>query len=159
MSFILQMIHNTKIKRVANIIAYILDLLGGKEYSKTKIVKLLYLLDIGYARYKGRSFTNIYFTSYYYGPYSSDIEEAIDYLVENKHLTVNRFQSDYCRNRMYYTFELHNPPNFWLTNEEKLEIQKYLKDYLYLSLNELLRITYESEQYKATKFGELIQIT
>ena len=153
------MIHETKIKRVASIIAYIFLLLGGKEYSKTKIVKLLYLLDIGYARYKKRSFTNINFTSYYYGPYSSEIEEAIDYLIENKHLTVNCFQSDYHANKKYYTFELNNIPDFWLTNEEKLEIQKYLEEYLYLSLNELLNISYESEQYRAANFGDLIQIT
>ena len=61
------MIHETKIKRVSSIIAYILLLLGGKEYSKTKIVKLLYLLDIGYARYKKRSFTNGKAGRYYTG--------------------------------------------------------------------------------------------
>ena len=152
------MIHETKIKRVASIITYILQLLGGKEYSKTKIVKLLYLLDIGYARYKERSFTNINFTSYYYGPYSSEIEEAIDYLIENKHLTVNCFRYDYHENKKYYTFELTSIPYFGLTNEEKLEIQKNLEEYLYLSLNELLNITYGSEQYRATNFGDLIQI-
>ena len=153
------MVHTIKIKRVANIIAYILALLGGKEYSKTKIVKLLYLLDIGYARYKGKSFTHINFTSYYYGPYSSEIEEAIDYLIKNKQLTVNRFRSGYHSNKNYYTFELNNTQHFWLTNEEIFEIQKYLTDYLYLSLNELLRITYESEQYRAANFGDMIQIT
>ena len=153
------MVHAIKIKRVANIIAYILALLGGKEYSKTKIVKLLYLLDIGYARYKGKSFTRINFTSYYYGPYSSEIEEAIDYLIKNKQLTVTRFRSGYHSNKNYYTFELNNTQHFWLTNEEIFEIQKYLKEYLYLSLNELLRITYESEQYRAANFGDMIQIT
>ncbi len=153
------MVHAIKIKRVANIIAYILALLGGKEYSKTKIVKLLYLLDIGYARYKGKSFTRINFTSYYYGPYSSEIEEAIDYLIKNKQLTVTRFRSGYHSNKNYYTFELNNTRDFWLTNEEIFEIQKYLKEYLYLSLNELLRITYESEQYRAANFGDMIQIT
>ena len=153
------MVHAIKIKRVANIIAYILALLGGKEYSKTKIVKLLYLLDIGYARYKRKSFTNITFASYYYGPYSSEIEEAIDYLIKNKKLTVTRFRSGYHSNKNYYTFEVNNIRDFWLTNEEMFEIHKYLKEYLFLSLNELLRITYESEQYRATNFGDLIQIT
>ena len=153
------MIQKTKIERIAHIIAYILTLLGGKEYSKTKIVKLLYLLDIGYARYKCKSFTNISFTSYYYGPYSSEIEEAIDYLIKNKKLTVTRSRSGYQSNKNYYTFELNDSVDFWLTLEEKLEIHSYLKDYLYLSLNELLKITYASEQYRTTNFGDLIEIT
>ena len=153
------MVQKNKIKRVAHIIAYILNLLGGKEYSKTKIVKLLYLLDIGYARYKGKSFTNINFSSYYYGPYSSEIEEAIDYLIKNKKLTVTRYRSGYHSSKNYYAFELNSTMDFWLTIEEKFDIHRYLKDYLFLSLNELLRITYESEQYRATNFGDLIQIT
>jgi hypothetical protein len=154
----MKMADQTKIKRVAYIIAYVLTLLGGKEYSKTKIVKLLYLLDIDYARYKGKSFTNINFTSYYYGPYSSEIEDAIDYLIKNKKLTVTRSRSGYQSHKNYYTFELNSTLNYWLTNEEKYEIHCYLKDYLNLSLNELLRITYESEQYRATNFGDLIQM-
>ena len=153
------MVQKNKIKRVAHIIAYILNLLGGKEYSKTKIVKLLYLLDIGYARYKSKSFTNINFSSYYYGPYSSEIEEAIDYLIKNKKLTVTRYRSGYHSSKNYYAFELNSTMDFWLTIEEKFDIHRYLKDYLFLSLNELLRITYESEQYRATNFGDLIQIT
>jgi hypothetical protein len=153
------MVHKTKIKRIAHIIAYILTLLGGKEYSKTKIVKLLYLLDISYARFKSKSFTDINFTSYYYGPYSSEIEEAIDYLIRNKKLTVTRSRSGYQSNKNYYTFELNDTVDFWLTLEEKYEIHCYLKDYLHLSLNELLKITYKSEQYRTTNFGDLIVIT
>jgi len=150
---------NEKIKRIAEIISYILQLLGGKEYSKTKIVKLLYMLDVCYSKKYKKSFTEITFKSYFYGPYSSDIEDAIELLINLGCVSVNRVQSEYYNDKEYYIFKLNSIPDFGLLkNKDKRYIQIFLQDYLHLSLSDLLDRVYETEEYKKADFGDKIRI-
>ncbi len=77
-----------RLERISEVLGLILQLMGGETYSKTKLVKLAYLLDVIQSRRGRPGFSGIAFRSYYYGPYSEDIEESLDYLQECGYIKV-----------------------------------------------------------------------
>ncbi len=146
-----------KVERISEILAFILRLMGGKTYSKTKLVKLLYLLDVMHARNGIPHFSGIEYRSYYYGPYSEDIDESLQFLEEAGYITVSQKMG--AEGNMYYCFVLHDTPEFGrLRGEERSKIQRLLSPLLQRSLHELLDITYTTKEYKQTDFNEVIRL-
>jgi uncharacterized protein YwgA len=147
----------TKIERISEIIAFILRLMGGRAYSKTKLVKLLYLLDVMYARNGEPNFSGIEYKSYYYGPYSDDIDESLEFLDDHGYITISQNMGE--EGNMYYAFELHDTPEFGgLSGREKSQIQRLLSPLVNRSLDELLDITYSTKEYQRTDFREVIAL-
>lgn len=146
-----------KIERISEIIAFILRLMGGRAYSKTKLVKLLYLLDVMYARNNISNFSGVEFKSYYYGPYSDDIDESLQFLEDLGYISISRRVN--MEGNTYYCFELHSIPEFGqLDGREKSEIQRLLYPLIDRSLDELLDITYATKEYRQTDFNEVIPL-
>ena len=146
-----------KIERISEILSLILHLMGGQAFSKTKLVKLIYLLDVIQSRKGIHNFSGVDFKSYYYGPYSEDIEESISLLVNMGYISVTPNQS---RNgNPYYHFKLNIIPNFRrLNDEEKLQIQEYLMPLIKFNLKQLLNISYETKEYREVELGEVIRL-
>jgi hypothetical protein len=146
-----------KFKRISEIIAFILCLMGGRAYSKTKLVKLLYLLDVIYARNNKSNLSGIEYKSYYYGPYSEDIDESLQFLEDEGYISISRQIG--IEGNVYYCVKLRNVPEFGqLDGREKAKIQKLLSPLVNRSLDELLDITYATKEYRQTKFNEVISL-
>lgn len=143
------------IEKISQIIAYIISLMGGKAHSKTQIVKLLYLIDVVSFRRNGKPVTGINFKSYYYGPYSSDIEDALDSLSNQGYITGEKKITG--EGRPYFVYTLNNLPNFnQIKQNEKNIIEECVKPLLKLSLSQLLDMAYKTKEFEAVSFGENI---
>jgi hypothetical protein len=146
-----------RIERIGEIIAYVLQLAGGEIFSKTKLVKLLYLLDVMKSREQQGCFTGISFKSYYYGPYSEDIEAGLSLLSDLDCISIDRCRS--ASGDPYYHIMLRSLPDFGrLTDEDRREIRTRLSPLLDLSLRQLLDVTYQTEEYSQVEFGEVIDL-
>lgn len=143
------------IERTAGALVHILSLLGGSEYSKTKLVKLLYLLDYRTFKEEQKTFTGLKYKKYYYGPYSEDIEKAITMLKNRKVLKVEDTISSIYGYR-YYIFKLEKNVSM-LPEADKEKIESALKDYIHKKLDEILDIVYDTEPMKGVSFGQEIQ--
>ncbi|MCP4347303.1 MAG: DUF4065 domain-containing protein [Desulfobacterales bacterium] len=150
---------NEKIERICEILSFVLHLMkNGEVFSKTKLAKLLYLLDVVKSRQRIPKFSGIKYTSYYYGPFSDDIEESISLLTTFGHITVTKDTS--FDGNPYYHIKLNQLPNFgYLTDQEKMDIKKIISPLINRELNELLEITYNTKEYKNAPFGELISLS
>ena len=146
--------NETVIERTAGALAHILSLLGGSEYSKTKLVKLLYLLDYKTFKGEGKTFTGLKYKKYYYGPYSEDIEKAISMLKRRKILKVEDTVSVY--GYRYYIFQLEKNASM-LPEADQEKIENALGNYLHKELDEILDIVYDTEPMKGVSFGQEIQ--
>jgi uncharacterized protein YwgA len=143
-------------ERISEIIAFTLHLMKNREiFSKIKLVKLLYLLDVVKSRRKIRNFSGVEYRSYYYGPFSEDIEDSISLLKSLGHISVDERKS--LNGNSYYHIKLNHLPNFgYLSDEDKIDIKKILSPLIDRELNDVLDITYNTKEYKETPFGEVI---
>jgi len=149
--------YQQNIKRIAEIIAIILRVMGGFAYSKTRIVKLLYLLDIIQSRKGKKYFSSARYKSYYYGPYSEEIEESINLLSTLGYVKVDKKSS--VNGNTYYTFTLEDTPYFGeLSQDEKNEISQYISQLAELDMEKLLEIAYSTKEFDNTQFGEEIKL-
>ena len=60
---------------------------GLFDLTRTKLVKLLYLIDLEYWKKREKTFTGLNYISYYYGPYSEEIIDAIQKLQREQIVT------------------------------------------------------------------------
>jgi len=143
------------IEKISEIIAYIISLMGGKAYSKTQIVKLLYLIDVVSSRRTKRPLTGISYRSYYYGPYSNDIEDALRMLLEQGYMMGDkRITGD---GKPYYVYTLNAIPHFnQLNASERSLISECVKPLLKLSLDQLLDMAYKTKEFESVSFGDPI---
>ncbi|OQX06971.1 MAG: hypothetical protein BWK80_50120 [Desulfobacteraceae bacterium IS3] len=149
--------YNSKIERISEILCLLLHIMGGESFSKTKLVKLLYLLDVVKSRKGVPKFSGITFKSYYYGPYSDEIEESISLLSSLGYVTIKK-DIGFSGNS-YYQIQLNRLADFGhLTDREKIEIKEIVSPLINRSLNELLNITYSTKEFKKTSFGEAISL-
>jgi len=140
------------------VIGIIIQAHGGILYSKTKLVKLLYLIDRHFAKKYGRTLTGIEYKSYFYGPYSDEIEEALNYLNEQGFVKILYEESPFT-GVPYYVLKLINLPNFGsLTEEERKTVINIVKTYARKSLDEILDEVYDTEEYNNTPFGRVITL-
>ena len=63
---------------IAHTIVQLADMQVG--FGKTKLVKLLYLVDVENYRRRRRTLSGVEWHFYHYGPYAFEIDEALDYL-------------------------------------------------------------------------------
>ena len=150
--------HSKKIEKIAEVLVVILRLMRGRANSKTKLFKLIYLLDIIQLRRNSiHQFSGVTFKSYFYGPYSKEIEEAIDLLSERNIVTVNKIDKD--EERIRYDFLLKEVPIFeHLSEQDRIAIRDSLEDLAKFSLPDILEIAYSTKEYKDTPFGEIIEL-
>jgi hypothetical protein len=147
---------NSKIEKISEIIALVISIFNGEIYSKTKLVKLLYLIDVVFARKYNKAFSGISYKSYYYGPYSEDIEKAIKLLQDLKYITTEQYQASDGTN--YYRFKLNSMPYFSsLTAAERSEVKDILSPFVTMDLKDIVQVAYNTKEYKQTDFNNTIQ--
>jgi len=147
----------TNLRKLAKeIIEYILELSGGAVFSKTKLVKLLYLLDYKLFREKGTTLTGLRFKSYFYGPYTEEIDSLLDELVREGKIRIEQREALF-EPVVYYEIRLLKKPTYRkLTDDLRQEIERILRPYIPLSLRDILDEVYETEPFINTDFGEEI---
>ena len=148
------MVDKTVVEKTAGALAHILSLLGGSECSKTKLVKLLYLLDYKTFKSEGKTFTGLKYRKYYYGPYSEDIEKAISLLKSRNILKVESADSDF--GYKLYIFRLERDATL-LSKEDQERIENALSEYLHKTLDEIVGNTYNTEFVEGIEFGEEVR--
>jgi len=69
-----------KEKDVKSAILYLLKIAEEERIpiGKVRLMKLLYLLDIEYYRYYGKTYTGLEWTLYKYGPFAFEVEDLLD---------------------------------------------------------------------------------
>jgi uncharacterized protein YwgA len=148
---------NLKIEKISEIIAFVISIFNGEIDSKTKLVKLLYLIDVVFARKYKKTFSGISYKSYYYGPYSEDIEKALKLLQDFKYLTVEAYQGLDGTN--YYRFKLNSMPSFnALTEVERSEVKNIVPPFVLMPLKDIIQVAYNTKEYKQTDFNNIIQL-
>ena len=149
---------NSKLEKISEIIALIISTFNGEIYSKTKLVKLLYLIDVVFARKYKKAFSGISYKSYYYGPYSEDIEKAIKLLQDFKYIATEQYQG--FEGTTYYRFKLNSMPHFSsLTEEERNEVKSILLPFVSMDLQAIVQVAYNTKEYKQTDFNNTIQFS
>lgn len=146
-----------RIRRVSEVIAFILGLMGGETRSKTKLVKLIYLLDVVQAR-KGNSheFSGVRFKRYYYGPYSDDIDDALELLQKNNCISMKSvlgYEHQYFHIKLIYP-----PPYVELSESDRQQIHNSLGQLVDLNLRTVLDVAYATDEFKSAEFGEPITL-
>ena len=128
--------------------------------TRTKLVKILYLIDLSYVKAKKRSLTGLTYHSYYFGPYSEDIINAINQL---KGYEVEEVSSISLDGREYYLYRPGMNPRWEtppaLQDEEAEVIDQVISEHGNKSLDEILKYVYNTEPYKRCKKGKPIVLT
>ncbi len=147
---------NKKIDKLMETIGLIISSHGGIIHSKTKLVKLIYLIDLISKKKNNYKITEATYKSYFYGPYSEDIDIALHQLKDLELIDVYEDFSLYT-GRQYYTIKLKDLPNFGaLSEEEKKLIRNITSRYKNKPLDEILEEVYNTEEFSRTNFGEEI---
>jgi len=125
--------------------------------TRTKLVKLLYLIDLYYAKSKKRSLTGLTYRSYYFGPYSGQIINAINKL---KGYEIEEYSNISLDGREYYLYRPGMNPRWeappTLKYEEERAIDKVISEHGNKSLDEILKYVYNTAPYKNCKKGRPI---
>ncbi|NES01220.1 MAG: hypothetical protein F6J86_46955 [Symploca sp. SIO1B1] len=151
------MSHQPNIKRISEVIALILRLMGGYIFAKTKLVKIVYLLDVIQARQGNKNFSTAIYKSYYYGPYSDDIDDAINLLTDFGYVEIG--QESRFDGNTYYTFTLKDTPCFGeLSQKEKNDISQDISQFRDIKLKQILEVVYSTKEYDNTQFGEEVKL-
>jgi len=151
------MSHQPNIKRIAEVIALVLRLMGGYIFAKTKLVKIVYLLDVIQARQGNKNFSTAIYKSYYYGPYSDDIDDAINLLTDFGYVEIG--QESRFDGNTYYTFKLKDTPCFGeLSQKEKNDISQGISQFRDIKLKQILEVVYSTKEYENTQFGEEVKL-
>lgn len=146
-------------EKLKAIIFYIVERLPH-NITRTKLVKLLYLIDLYYAKVKNRSVTDLTYYSYYFGPYSEQIINAISQL---KGYEIEEYSNIGLDGREYYLYKPGMNPR-WETppalQDEELEVlNQVIDEHGNKSLDEILKYVYNTEPYKNCKKGKPIVLT
>ena len=150
------MINDEKLKSIIFNIAERLP----NNITRTKLVKLLYLIDLRYSEINHKSLTGLTYYSYYFGPYSEDIINAINQL---KGYEIEEISSMSLEGREYYLYSPGRNPRwvtpFPLQDDEVEIIAQVITEHGNKSLDEILEYVYNTEPYKNCKKRKPIPLT
>ncbi len=134
-----------------SIITYIISQLGDMEasFGKTKLVKLLYLIDVEFFRSFSRQLTNLEWIFYYYGPYAFSLDQTFSELdldiPQEDVVTASGAKAKIFRLEKYVESDLDNS-----TGADKIIIDRIIKSWGYSDLNPLLSFVYFHTEPMAT---------
>ena len=123
--------------------------------TRTKIVKLLYLLDIESVSKHGKQLTNFEYRKYYYGPYDENIINLLD---ERQYFSVGLGITS--SGNQYYNYTVGPKKNDYQMNDNTKElVNSVIKKYGQCSLDKILEVAYSTPQFKKTNFGDKIKMS
>ena len=127
---------------------------------RTRVVKLLYLSDLISSARTGKKITNIKYQYYFYGPYSNDIIEELDMLVDKKIIKDYTFHTnsgiahDY---RLNDEMEEKVKDDVQKVDERQREIiDEVIKKYDGMRLDKLLDLVYSTKPMKEHAPGDAL---
>jgi len=126
----------------------------GESLTVIRLVKFLYLLDLYYARgNEGKILTNCPWKFIYYGPYCSEVMEAIDYATKEGLIEATPYESMYDeKDHFLYSCPLEEEPSItsnlsiYIISSLKEAVKKYaddtpgLLDYVYFDTEPMLEV-------------------
>ena len=140
-----------KIEEIIEAILYF----TGTQSIKTKIIKAFYLLEVEYYKETGKKLTNAQFIQYYYGPYSSEVVNALETdpnLMHSNEVSL--------RWKDYELYKLQKMPNINIIDPFTLDLIKKQAELIQQhTLDEVLKVVYSDSDFKQTKHGEEIKIS
>lgn len=144
-----------KNEKLKTIIYYIVCKLGG-QLTRTKLVKLLYLIDYFAikTRLSATGITGVKYDYYYYGPFSREIIGAVD---EMRGYEIMEGENISLEGNVYYLYFLgKSSPRVQtkLQSDEIKVIDKVIEKYGLLELPGLLKKVYATEPLKRHSAGD-----
>lgn len=128
--------------------------------TRTKLVKLLYLLDLAHTKQYGESATGVTYRSYYYGPYSPQILDAIRKLDGYE---IQEGSGLSFHGRDFYTYSPgHNPRRQMLPRlDPKVQgtLNQVIEQFGRFPLENLLNAVYATQPFKRTTKGSVIRLS
>ncbi len=101
--------------------------------------------------------TGITYKSYFYGPYSQEIDAALQDLKRMGYITLE-LKDNIFNGKSYFVLTQNAPvPLTLLSDEEKREIVEFLGHYIDKPLDDIIDEVYTSKEYLNTSFGEVIK--
>ena len=151
-----KMENTNDLNKLMEVIGIVISSHGGVIYPKAKLVKLLYLIDIEFAKNYRNRITKATYKSYFFGPCSDDIDRAIDQLKKLELIDIDKNFS-LCPEEKYFKIKLKSIPNFGTINEkEKTFVKNIALQYRNKSLDSILGKVYNTDEFSKTNFGEEI---
>lgn len=152
-----------KIDKLHKIILFIVQN-KKRNLTRTKLVKMLYLLDKGYRAKCGEVLTGLTYKRYFYGPYSEDIVKALS---ELNGFEITETTYEISPGNVFYDYSLGSVFRFSRDNllsltdtgvdrEKEKFILSLIELYDSLSTKEVLSKVYSAPEFQRTSFGEPI---
>lgn len=145
---------------IHKLIIYLVTNIKQTILTRTKMVKLLFLIElIFFDRYKKR-LTELEYKSYHYGPYAASIIDAIEELKEveiDEKTTITEAGNTcyiYSKGNLFIRFK---EKDLALPDEVRRIVDEVISGYAQLSIEKILEIVYESDVFKNTPIGEVIE--
>lgn len=143
---------------VLNIIKQIIKSAKEQEINapaKTKLVKLLYLLEVEYYKHYQKRLTDLKWQFYHYGPYTSEIESILG----SPDIDEIPFALGGGKLGRHYDL-VKEEAEVYLSSDVKRLIDHAVKEWGDIDLNKLLDYVYfETEPMREAKRGELLDFT
>ncbi len=140
-----------------NLISYIIEKLDG-QITTTKLVKLLYLMDVEYYRKTKKKLTDFEWFYYHYGPYpKAKFQEYIEELVAEKKVFIEKKKAE--KPFMLYHYIGEKPSKLSGSNKAILIVNRIISEYGSFSLNALLDYVYHTTPFEGTKNNEKIDFS
>lgn len=136
------------------IILYLMEKLNG-EITKTRLVKLMYLIDFFAKQELGRKISSIIYNYYYYGPYSDEIVKDIEELKSEGVIVETLGETN--KGNTYHLYTLHSISrtysNFVDMDERKIA-DKVILQFGTIDFNKLIEYVYNTGPIRDNKQGQ-----
>jgi hypothetical protein len=125
--------------------------------AKTRLVKLLYLVDLLNVRDRGSQLTSFHWIFYHYGPWASEVDRVIDRNLGNTIALAGR--SSYYGDSMFRYRELSWPPESLLDDRVRRYCDQVCDEWAVEDLNDLLSYVYfETPPMEGAVRGERLDL-
>jgi uncharacterized phage-associated protein len=121
----------------------------GKGITRTRLMKLLFLVDYIHWKRCGRKLTNLEWRTYLFGPFSREVLDILDELEDGGKVIVEEIEKG------VYLYKAYEEPTN-LSEAVKSLVNEVVEKFGKLSLDELLNYVYSLNEVKRTGIGEVI---
>lgn len=143
------------------LIVHVADFVGevGGDLPKTKLVKLLYLIDTNFYRHFRRILTGARWFYYLYGPYAHEIDSAIK-SIEGFDLAESQFLTRRGRKGFAYKATIEEDLRDILPLDSRQVVYNTLRKWAIEDLNTILDYVYfDTPPMKEARFGEFLDFS
>jgi hypothetical protein len=129
----------------------------GTRAAKTRLIKLLYLVDLRYARREGQQATSFRWRFYHYGPYPFGVEEVIERQLDRT-IAVVEIDDFYGESVQIYR-AVDQPPDDLLPTATQLTADQVCREWALEDLNDLLSFVYfETPPMREAQRGDWLDL-